>query len=125
VAFGGPAVFLSPRVVQNLGLAIHELATNASKYGALSNSDGRISIGWHPVETESGPCLRITWRETDGPPVTNPKRRGFGAAIIQHVTAQAVNGSATLEFDRAGVIWTLDVPDAEFELIHEATDQGS
>lgn len=102
----GPPVILRPDAVQNLGLALHELATNASKYGALSGPRGDVKIHWQvdPVNDR----VRMQWRETDGPPVTPPLRRGFGHVVIEQIVPRALNGSGTLDFAPAGVSWTFE-----------------
>lgn len=104
----GPLVILEPDAVQNLGLAFHELATNASKHGALSGPCGDVLIHWHvdPVSDR----IRVQWREIDGPPVTPPLRRGFGHVVIEKIVPRALNGSGTLEFASAGVSWTFEFP---------------
>jgi PAS domain S-box-containing protein len=108
IHFGGAALKLSPSVAQTLGLALHELATNATKYGALSEPKGRVDITWGIVaENGASPRFRIDWRESGGPPVKPPFRRGFGLLAIERLAAQAVDGDAELDFDEAGLRWTL------------------
>ena len=79
----GPAIVVQPETATSLGLILHELATNASKYGALSVPTGSVSLVWRVSNTGNPPSLHITWRETGGPPVKPPTRRGFGSQLIE------------------------------------------
>ena len=79
----GPAIVVQPETATSLGLILHELATNASKYGALSVPTGSVSLVWRVGGTGNPPSLHITWRETGGPPVKPPTRRGFGSQLIE------------------------------------------
>jgi two-component sensor histidine kinase len=102
---GGP-VMLHTEAVQNVALALHELASNASKYGALSTPVGRVEIEWTPEPGESGERpLRLTWREVGGPPVKAPAQKGFGCFVLERVTVNAL-GEGRLEFGPGGLIWT-------------------
>jgi two-component sensor histidine kinase len=103
----GPAIFLGPDGVQNIGFALHELATNACKYGALSRPEGRLSVCWHNSERER---IRIEWSEQDGPPVEAPLRRGFGYLVVTQLVPHALQGTAKLDFGPAGVRWELEFP---------------
>jgi PAS domain S-box-containing protein len=102
----GPPVILNPNAVQHLGLALHELATNASKYGALSGLHGEVSIRWQTGEADDK--VRIHWCEKGGPSVVPPQRRGFGHVVIEQIVPRALNGSGTLDFSPAGVNWTFE-----------------
>ena len=104
----GPPIILKPDAVQNLGLALHELATNASKYGALSSPCGTVSIQWQLNEAADSVCMH--WREKDGPRVVPPQRRGFGYVVIEQIVPRALNGNSTLDFSPAGVNWTFEFP---------------
>lgn len=106
VILSGEPVMLRAEAVQNVALALHELATNASKYGALSVPDGRVTIEWvlNPGETGNR-SLRLTWRESGGPPVKAPERKGFGCFVLERVTVNAL-GEGGLQFDEAGLVWT-------------------
>lgn len=98
----GPPVELSPDTMLRLALTLHELGTNAAKYGALSVPQGRIELSWRL----DGPCLELTWRETGGPPVTPPERSGFGTTLIG--AAGGGDASAALaDWRPEGVIWTI------------------
>jgi len=79
----GPAVWVPAQASLTLTLCLHELATNAVKYGALSNSTGRVHVAWESVGNGEQRNVRLTWHETGGPPVTVPKRKGFGSLLIK------------------------------------------
>jgi two-component sensor histidine kinase len=105
----GPDVRIGPKYAVSLLMAFHELATNAAKYGALSNDEGRITVTWAPTELPKPPGLTIVWRESGGPPVKPRRRRGFGSRLIDGLTAET-NGDVSLEFNREGVACTIGVP---------------
>jgi PAS domain S-box-containing protein len=109
VRIGGPDVMLEPHVAISLHLAIHELATNAAKYGALSVSAGCVRVNW-AVANKPEPVLRIEWRESGGPPVSPPARSGFGTRLIERALAHQLDGEVNLGFDQAGVCCRIDVP---------------
>ena len=108
IAIEGEDVMLKPEAVQNLGLALHELATNAQKYGSLSEPDGQVSIRWQFCEEASK--LRLTWQENGGPPVRPPERSGFGRAMIETVVSQALEGDVNLSFPSKGVRCVIVIP---------------
>jgi two-component sensor histidine kinase len=110
VSLNGDSVFLSPTAAQTLGIAIHELASNAVRHGALSTRNGRVTINWLLGDSGGMPELIITWRETDGPPVAPPGYAGFGTAIIRRITGQSVGGKVTTEFEPTGLTWELRAP---------------
>jgi two-component sensor histidine kinase len=112
IAVKGLTLGLTPEAARNIGLALHELATNASKYGALSVPEGKVAVHWELAGRGGGRRFRMTWRESGGPIVTKPKHRGLGQQILQQVIAQALAGKVTHELLPAGVRWTLDVPAA-------------
>lgn len=106
---GGPDVELAPNDALSLGLAVHELATNAAKYGALSVEDGRVSIRW---EMAGDDVARIEWIESGGPPI-NPeqrRKRGFGTELIEKIVAHELRNPVELKFDPEGVRCTLLIP---------------
>lgn len=102
----GPKIMLKPEAAQNIGLALHELAANALTYGALSCAGGSVSLSWR---LEGGQFLLI-WRESGGPEVQPPPREGFGHKVIRRLSAQALDGQATLDFPPEGFVWTLTAP---------------
>ena len=99
----GPTVTIGPKAAMTLTLAFHELATNAIKYGALSNETGTIEL-W------------MQWAERGGPPVVRPERRGFGSRLICTAASRSLRGRAEIEFPASGVVWTLLAPLAAAEL---------
>ena len=107
VTLEGPDVIVDPKAAQNIGLALHELATNASKYGALSGATGRVAINWGA--TAEG-TFALEWRECGGPRVKTPKRKGFGQTVLERLTSQALEGQAHLSFASEGVIWRIEIP---------------
>ncbi|MBN8812121.1 MULTISPECIES: response regulator [Sphingomonas] len=105
LSFAGPEIELSPEPALHLALVLHELGTNANKYGALSNEAGRVRLEWRL----RGAMLELEWAETGGPAVTAPGRRGFGTALIER-SLKAEGGSAVAVFAAEGLRWTLTVP---------------
>jgi PAS domain S-box-containing protein len=104
----GPPLYVAPDAAQTLGLALHELATNASKYGALSVSGGSVAVQWKIEPGSGAPRFRMSWRERGGPSVETPARSGFGRMLIERLTAEKLDATVLLTFDRQGVVWTLD-----------------
>ncbi len=102
----GPALSVPSQGSLSLTLCLHELATNAAKYGALSNDTGRVYLVWKLVADGDKPHLRISWRESGGPPVTPPSRKGFGSLLIE----ASFPAGRTLEFHPDGVRCTLELP---------------
>ncbi len=100
----GPRIWLAPRAALALALALHELSTNAAKYGALCGESGRVSISWD-VE---GDRLRLVWKEQDGPPVVAPPSRGFGSRLIERGLSADLGGSARLQFEPDGLRCIID-----------------
>ena len=114
----GPEVDLAADAGQAIGLALHELATNAVKYGALSSSRGRLYISWTVDPTPNTGGLRLDWRERDGPLVTTPKQKGFGHVVIRSMIEQAVRGNVELNFAKEGLHWSLRAPGSIFQDRH-------
>ncbi|ACK49199.1 signal transduction histidine kinase [Methylocella silvestris BL2] len=111
IMLSGLGVRLKPDAAQMIGMALHELSTNAAKYGALSNAIGRVSIGWRvDHEAEAEPMFVLNWVERGGPPVQAPERAGFGTTVIQRVAGQSLRGTASLIYPEEGVSWTLRAP---------------
>ena len=105
----GPPVTLTAAQGLGLSLAIHELATNAAKYGSLSVPDGRISIVWSRPGSEPDDFdFRFEWTETGGPPVAEPTRRGFGSRLVERIVAPYFEGEGKLSYDPHGVRFRLD-----------------
>jgi two-component sensor histidine kinase len=114
----GKRVMLRAEAVQNVALALHELATNSSKYGALSAPPGKVDIEWERQPAAAAgdtPDLRFTWRESGGPPVTPPEKKGFGCFVLERVTVNAL-GEGSLKFNPDGLVWTCIIrPEHLFE----------
>ena len=102
----GSPVRLNAAAAQAIGLALHELATNAGKYGALSADAGRIDVGWR----SDSDIFAMSWTESKGPPVSQPKRRGFGSTVVDSMVKQTVNGEVQLDYAPSGVVWNLTCP---------------
>jgi two-component sensor histidine kinase len=103
----GPTVPLSPRLAVVLSMIIHEIATNAAKYGALSNDTGTVRLDWEAVTENGKPKLRLIWAEAGGPPVTAPVQRGFGSRLIERSARDQLGGEATVDFLPRGVVYTV------------------
>jgi two-component sensor histidine kinase len=103
----GPQVPLSPRLAVVLSMIVHEIATNAAKYGALSNDTGTVAVDWEILEESDGRKLRLIWTEAGGPPVTAPVQRGFGSRLIERSARDQLGGEATVDFLPRGVIYTV------------------
>lgn len=115
VQFDGPEdLVLKPTAAEALGLAIHELATNAMKYGALSSDTGRVSLRWNVAEVGGEPRLEIEWRESGGPPVSRPSQTGFGTVIITRNPEMALRGKVVLDYSPEGVVWSVATTDKVF-----------
>jgi CheY-like chemotaxis protein len=100
-------------LTQSLALIIHELATNAVKYGALSTPNGSVSISWSRIDA-APPCLRFVWQERDGPAVSPPTQSGFGLTVLK-AAAHDLGATATCDFNASGIVYTLEGP---FEVAH-------
>ena len=110
IVIDGEDVMLKPEAVQNLGLALHELATNAQKYGALSSGRGSVRVHWQFCESDQ---LKLTWEERGGPPVSTPERSGFGRAMIESVVGKALEGEVKLSFPAKGVRCVIMIPETQ------------
>ena len=108
----GPPLHLQPDAAQHIGMALHELAANAARYGALSVPGGRIVIAWRllPGSKETGETVELSWHEVGGPQVAPPTRRGFGRLVIERTVARGVQGEVTAEYLPEGLHWTLTFP---------------
>jgi two-component sensor histidine kinase len=107
----GPDVTLSAEAAQTTALVLHELTTNAAKYGALSQRKGRVSVRWYRASNGQGSCpLAIEWLETGGPPVKVPNSSGYGRSVITELVPYELGGTARLLFSPEGVRCRLDIP---------------
>jgi len=109
VLIDGPSVRLQPAAAQGIGMAIYELATNAGKYGALSNSEGSIRIFWELVGLDA-PTFSISWLEQCGARIEAPSHNGFGQTVTGKMVEAAVHGTAETEFSQTGLSWKLTAP---------------
>jgi two-component sensor histidine kinase len=110
ISVSGPHVILGSKQALALGLAIHELATNAIKYGALSNDRGRISLSWRKPLDRGAPVFKFSWVERDGPPVERPTRKGFGSGLIEGRLAWDFGGRVEVSYQPTGFICRLTAP---------------
>jgi two-component sensor histidine kinase len=106
----GPSVQVPPGMALPLAMALQELATNAVKYGALSNGTGQIRVHWTLNGTGEPQRLHLMWEETEGPHVEKPARRGFGTRLIERSLAQELDGTVRIEFSPTGVVCSVDAP---------------
>jgi len=106
----GPDVHLEPKTGISLSMGLHELTTNAIKYGAWSNAVGKVSIKWTVHGSGAGARLRLEWRESRGPSVSPPSRRGFGSRLIERGLAAELGGEASIRFEPAGLVCVIDAP---------------
>jgi PAS domain S-box-containing protein len=112
IKLNGPLCTLNPRTAQALGLTIFELATNALKFGALSEKAGTVQIVWSIGENAGKRELHMIWRELGGPSVAPPNHSGFGSTIIERMIARSLLGSAKVTYAPAGLIWELVAPES-------------
>jgi PAS domain S-box-containing protein len=108
IGMDGPKLRLNPASAQAIGLALHELATNAAKYGALSTDRGHVDIRWGT----DGETFTMGWTEREGPPVSAPQKRGFGTIVMKAMAERSVDGTVDLGYARSGVRWRLTCPAA-------------
>lgn len=108
ITITGPDIRLSPQTTQLMGMIFHELATNAAKYGALSNDNGRIWIIWAITERAGRSRLHLEWQERDGPPIRTPSHKGFGTTLLRDVPTRSLQADITLAYPETGLVWSLD-----------------
>ena len=102
-----PAWSSVKKAALSLSMALHELMTNATKYGALSNDAGRVALTWARMKTAETERLDLRWEEFDGPSVTTPSRQGFGSRLITGGLARELGGDVRLEYPSTGVVCTI------------------
>jgi len=110
VSIEGPALALKPEAAQNLGLALHELAVNAAKYGALSVPNGRVSITWSQRDGRDDGSIDLDWKERAGPKVKTRRKKGFGSMVIERNLVRALDAEVNLEFDPNGLHCHIVIP---------------
>jgi len=107
----GPDIKLRSEAANMLGMALHELATNATKYGCLSVPEGTVLIAWRlEPDSDGAQRFRLSWRERGGPPVVKPAHGGFGSRVVIDMTAARLSGQVTLDYLADGVVWQVDAP---------------
>jgi PAS domain S-box-containing protein len=109
-AITGPDVMLSSAQTQAVAMAIHELATNAAKHGALSSPDGRVSVSWDRTGADASAVLTMIWRELGGPPITTPVQSGYGLSLIRDLIPHELGGTVNLKFPSDGACCTIEIP---------------
>lgn len=107
ISFTGEQVLVQPSDAMSLGLAIHELTTNAAKYGALSTTEGQVDVSWEPISDNT---IALHWKERNGPAVVAPTRRGFGSTLIERIIAQQLGRPVEMRFDPDGLYCRIEVP---------------
>jgi two-component sensor histidine kinase len=108
IAVDGPKLCLNAAAAQAIGLTLHELATNAGKYGALSVNAGRVDVGWQ----FDGEIFAMSRTERNGPLVSRPERRGFGSTVIVSMAKRTVDGEVRVDYAPSGLVWRLTCPAA-------------
>jgi len=107
---GPDDIMLSPSAAETLGLAIHELTTNATKYGALSGKTGELAISWDVEDVDGAPHFVVQWRETGGPLAKTPNRKGFGTVMIDHNPRLSLDARVSFGYPPEGFFWTMAAP---------------
>jgi two-component sensor histidine kinase len=113
IHFEGEHIYLRPNAAQHLGLALHELTSNALKYGALANDVGQIRVRWGVSPSQPQAQFALSWQEERGPPVRTPETRHFGRILLEEVAPRSVQGTASLEFAGDGVRYHISMPVSE------------
>ncbi len=113
----GPPIELSADLAVPVGMALHELTTNAIRYGALSVPEGYVEVRWSLADAEGVRKLHLEWVERGGPPVTEPQHQGFGSTLLQRVLPMQCNAEVEVQYDRAGLRFRMDVPLIEQRLV--------
>jgi two-component sensor histidine kinase len=109
-AVEGPPVNFPPRLVLPFALSLHELCTNAVKYGALSRDEGRVDIRWGVDSTNGDRKFYFRWSEAGGPPVSPPTRHGFGSRVVKSMFASELGGSANVDYQPGGLVYEVNLP---------------
>jgi two-component sensor histidine kinase len=110
VALSGDPIQVTPSIALMISMAVHELATNATKYGALSLPSGRVDVTWDTKANGAGLRLRLCWTEQNGPPVEKPSQAGFGTRLLERGIQMELGGKTLFEFARAGVRCEIEIP---------------
>jgi two-component sensor histidine kinase len=111
IKLSGPRLVITAAASQAIGMALHELATNAGKHGALSSEEGRVKVEWGLESSGAGEkTFAMSWREEDGPTVSPPSREGFGTTVIRRIVQQSLDAKVELNFPPEGLAWRLRCP---------------
>jgi two-component sensor histidine kinase len=110
IVVDGEPVMITPAAAQTFSMAVHELVTNAGKYGALYTSEGSVSVSWGFVHDETDRQFRFAWAEQGGPPVEQPHGRGFGTTVLETIAARALSASVVMDYRSEGFAWRLRCP---------------
>ena len=111
ITLDGPQLAIKASASQALGMALHELATNAAKYGALSNTSGRVIISWSlPTDAAGKDRFTISWIESGGPPIAKPTRLGFGSTVTDSMIKMSLGGDVKVDFAPTGLVWHINCP---------------
>jgi PAS domain S-box-containing protein len=110
IRLSGPPVSFNPAAAQGVGMALHELATNAGKYGALSDGQGHVEVAWDVVEDEARSRFELKWAERDGPHPQPPQRKGFGHTVLVDMVEHELGARVRLDYTEAGLTWELSAP---------------
>jgi two-component sensor histidine kinase len=114
IIIDGTALLVAAPAAQSIAMAVHELATNAVKHGALSGERGQVDIAWQVQDGEAGELrFLMSWRESGGPPARLPTHRGFGSKVIKDMIELGLEGEVQLQFAASGLVWQLDCPAAK------------
>ena len=122
IKISGPETQLNSTATQAIGMALHELSTNAAHYGALSGERGYIEVSWRIDRAEAPAILELTWRECEGPAVAPPRRQGFGSIVIEGMLAQRLNATVDVSFAAEGLEWRMRVPLETVEASDDAVE---
>lgn len=116
IHYSGPSLTLLPAATQALGLAFHELATNAAKHGALKKSGGRISVTWHVRRNADKRIFNLMWEERfESSEPVRANGNGFGSTVLNRVVPEAISGKVTYRMSNSGIIWEVEAPLDEVE----------
>ncbi len=107
IVISGPRVLLKPDAAQSLGMALHELATNATKHGALSAPSGKVTVSWEIDQTGGPAQFSMTWRESGGPSIASPSHKGFGHTVFERIVGQALSARIDVVYPPDGLVWSL------------------
>jgi two-component sensor histidine kinase len=121
IVLDGPPIRVAARAVQSIGMAVHELATNAVKHGALSNQSGQVDISWQLIGSGSRARFAMSWNESGGPPIQTPERKGFGSKVIKNMIELSLGGDVKLEYAPEGFNWELACPMTKIRDIETAS----